>query len=133
MLVKNGDPNQVDKPSTIILVPKNDGRVLKFKDLKSGSLILSSHQELALKAGPAVKGIDGLFDKEAFMMMSSPDEVSKAEFSDGDVNVNGLTFTIVGGAVKGHLVVLTDLKGSHEFTLHPDGTVTCYDLALGYG
>lgn len=57
-------------------MPKSDGRILKFKDLKSGSLQLTSHSELALMAGPTVKGIEGVFEKEAFLMMTSPDQAS---------------------------------------------------------
>ena len=68
MLINKADPKKTEKPATIILVPRGDGRALKFKNLTDNfTLELSSHSELGLKCGPIVAGEEHSHEKEAFL------------------------------------------------------------------
>ena len=71
-------------------------------------MMLKSHQELAFKCGPVVEGEKDVHENEAFLQICAPNEASDVTFEKTDVSVDGLNFTVVGGAGTGHLVVLTN-------------------------
>ena len=118
LLIKNGNPKLVPKPATLILVPRSDGRALKFKNFESTGkfkMELTSHSELGLKMGHVVEGEQHSHDQEAFLQLCGAHEADSAQFTDGDIKVNGFALTVVAGAAKGRLVVLTSHEGAHKF------------------
>lgn len=49
--------------------------------------------------------------------MCAPQVADEIEFTEEDIRINGLTLTVVGGASKGHFVILTSHEKGHQFKL----------------